>query len=146
MGRFLNKLQVAKTDHRANGRSYQLTDHLIYDSNTVGIIIVPKGFETDFSSVPRLPLAFWLFGAIGDEEGALHDYLYTDHMTCCHGSPIDRATADKVLRGAIYNGLVINIDEFENFKIGNLIKNYWAYFTAWCFWAAVRVFGGRRWK
>ncbi len=146
MGRFLNELRVEKVSHRANDRLYQLTEPLIYESNTVGIIIVPKGFKTDFSSVPRIPFAYWFFGGIGDEAGALHDYLYTEHVTCCHGAAVDRATADKVLRGAIYHDLMQNIDEFEKFTIGNALKNVWAYFSAWCFWAAVRLFGWRRWK
>jgi len=146
MGRFLNELRVEKVTHRANDRLYQLTEPLIYDSNTVGTIIVPKGFKTDFSSVPRLPFAFWFFGAIGDEAGALHDYLYTDHITGCNGTAIDRATADKILRGAIYHDLMMSIDEYESFTVGNGLKNLWAYFTAWCFWVAVRGFGGGRWK
>ena len=147
MGRFLNELRVEKINHRANDRLYQLVEPLIYESNTVGIIIVPKGFKTDFSSVPRIPLAFWLFGAIGDEAGALHDYLYTDHVTCCNGgTKIDRATADKVLRGAIYSDLINRFDNFEQVTIFGIAKNTWAYITAWCFWAAVRVFGHRHWK
>lgn len=41
------------------------------------LIRVPPGFITDFASVPRIPLAFWLFGGIGDYAAAVHDWLYT---------------------------------------------------------------------
>lgn len=42
------------------------------------LIRVPSGFVTDFASVPRIPLAFWLFGGIGDYAAAVHDWLYTE--------------------------------------------------------------------
>lgn len=40
------------------------------------LVRVPPGFITDFASVPRIPLAFWLFGGIGDISATVHDYLY----------------------------------------------------------------------
>jgi len=40
------------------------------------LIRVPPGFVTDFASVPRLPLAFFLFGGIGDLSATVHDWLY----------------------------------------------------------------------
>lgn len=40
------------------------------------LIRVPPGFKTDFASVPRIPLAFWLFGGIGDYAAGAHDWLY----------------------------------------------------------------------
>ncbi len=40
------------------------------------LIRVPPGFTTDFASVPRLPLAFWLFGNTGHRAAVVHDYLY----------------------------------------------------------------------
>ena len=41
------------------------------------LIRVPPLFVTDFASVPRLPLVYWLFGGVGDWAAAVHDYLYT---------------------------------------------------------------------
>ncbi|SFD83108.1 DUF1353 domain-containing protein [Massilia yuzhufengensis] len=43
-----------------------------YDSMT----IVPAGTVTDFASVPRIPLAFWLFAGIGQAAAVIHDWLY----------------------------------------------------------------------
>jgi hypothetical protein len=37
---------------------------------------VPRGFETDLSSVPRLPFLYWFWGAKAHREGVLHDYFY----------------------------------------------------------------------
>lgn len=41
------------------------------------LIRVPPTFVTDFASVPRIPLAFYLYGGIGDYAAAVHDYLYS---------------------------------------------------------------------
>ena len=42
---------------------------LAYWSPLVGRIQVPAGFQTDFASVPRLPIAYWLYGARAHREG-----------------------------------------------------------------------------
>lgn len=59
-----------------NGRSgIMLEDYTIWDKD-LGVIIVPKGFETDFASVPRL---FWnILPPWGEYAPAaiVHDYLY----------------------------------------------------------------------
>jgi hypothetical protein len=39
-------------------------------------ITVPAGFETDLASVPRLPLAYALFGGRARRSAILHDFLY----------------------------------------------------------------------
>lgn len=40
-------------------------------------IRVPKGFVTDFASVPRVPIAYWLTGDTAHEAAVLHDYCYS---------------------------------------------------------------------
>jgi len=49
---------------------------LVYDSAILGRIEVPAGFETDFASVPRVPIAYTLFGDRAHREAVIHDYLY----------------------------------------------------------------------
>ena len=49
---------------------------LVYLSKSQGPIIIPVGFETDFCTVPRVPLAYQFWGGRNHREGALHDYLY----------------------------------------------------------------------
>ena len=56
---------------------------LVYQSDLLGLITVPKGFETDFSSVPRLPIVYSLYGDKAHREGVVHDLLYRkDAITC----------------------------------------------------------------
>jgi hypothetical protein len=43
-------------------------------------IIMPEGFETDLSSVPRVPLVYYWLGGRGHKEGILHDWLYKTNM------------------------------------------------------------------
>jgi hypothetical protein len=40
------------------------------------LIYIPKGFETDYASVPRVPVVYWLVGRLGDPAAVVHDYLY----------------------------------------------------------------------
>lgn len=49
---------------------------LVYESDILGRIEVPKGFYTDLASVPRVPIAFMLFGGRAHREAVIHDYLY----------------------------------------------------------------------
>lgn len=50
---------------------------------------VLKGFRTDLSSVPRLPLMFLMFGGRARKPGVIHDWLYTRGQG-------DRSFADQV--------------------------------------------------
>lgn len=73
--KFLDTLRTEKI----GPRRWRLTHELRYDSAVLGArIVVPEGFETDFSSVPRGPLTWWIAGGVGDCSGTLHDFLY-DH-------------------------------------------------------------------
>ena len=55
---------------------------LIYQSDRVAeMIVVPIGFHTDFASVPRVPIAFWLTGDTAHEGAVVHDYLYQTHRS-----------------------------------------------------------------
>ncbi len=42
-------------------------------------VTVPRGFVTDFASVPRMPLLFALFGDRGHAAAVVHDWLYQTH-------------------------------------------------------------------
>ena len=53
---------------------------LVFVSKKYGTIEIPIGFETDFSSVPRVPIAYQLWGSRNHREGALHDAVFrADH-------------------------------------------------------------------
>lgn len=71
--KFLSELDARLKD---DDDIWVLDSPLIYESDIVGKIIVPSGFETDFASVPRLPIIYALFGDRAHREAVLHDYLY----------------------------------------------------------------------
>ena len=54
-----------------------LNQPLVYNSERLNATVsVPKGFETDLASVPRVPVIYSLFGARAHHEAVIHDYLY----------------------------------------------------------------------
>lgn len=55
---------------------WQLDQDLIFQSDILGIIVVPAGFQTDFASVPRIPIAYALYGNRAHRESVIHDLLY----------------------------------------------------------------------
>jgi hypothetical protein len=96
MSAFLTELQVELVSDSTNeGRgTWRLTAPLVYQSDVAGrVFVVPEGFETDFASVPRIPVAFLLTADSAHEASVVHDYAYSTHI-------VDRETADAVLREA----------------------------------------------
>jgi hypothetical protein len=73
MAKFLTELDVRLKD---DDKIWVIDSPLIYESDIVGRIEVPQGFETDFASVPRIPLIYTLYGDRAHRESVLHDYLY----------------------------------------------------------------------
>jgi len=145
MGRFLTELDVKRLPDKDGQKQWKLLSPLIYESVNVGIIIVPTGFVTNFVSIPRWPIIYWIFGGTSDEESVLHDFLYQNPHTTGGGITVDRSLADKVLRGARYSCERINLDEYESVTLTSVLNNMWAYLGAWCFWAGVRVGGSSHW-
>lgn len=74
MAKFLTELLDARL--KDDDCIWVLDSPLIYESDIVGKIVVPAGFETDFASVPRIPIFYFLFGNRAHREAVLHDYLY----------------------------------------------------------------------
>jgi hypothetical protein len=90
MSAFLTPLRMEKTD----GDRWILTDALIYQSDVANqTFVVPRGFETDLASVPRLPVIFWLTGATSEKAAVVHDWLYSTRT-------VPRKMADDVLAEA----------------------------------------------
>lgn len=90
--RFLTDLVVVHVSDSLKRLVYPLE----YESDILGrVIVVPEGTETDFSSVPRAPFAFWLFGGIADKAAVVHDALYSGRYG------VSRKQADEVFREAM---------------------------------------------
>jgi hypothetical protein len=73
MAKFLTELCASLKD---DDRIWILHEPLIYISDIVGRIEVPISFQTDFASVPRVPIIYELYGDKAHRESVLHDYLY----------------------------------------------------------------------
>lgn len=88
---FLTELDIRDID---DSMGVLLAD-LIYASEILNdTICVPAGFETDFASVPRVPIAYTAFGDRAHRESVIHDWLYFN-------GEVSRATADKVFLEAM---------------------------------------------
>ena len=73
MAYFISKLEVTMIDNdAAQGRGeWALDEDFSYYSDVARMkITAPKGFHTDFASVPRLPIVFWLAGDTSTEAAA----------------------------------------------------------------------------
>jgi len=127
MSKFLTPLQVELvSDTASDGRGlWRLTAPLVFKSDlTNEVINVPVGFETDFASVPRVPIAFLLCGDTASKPAALHDWLYT--ATKGKHPVRDRSTADAILKEA---ALCEGVPKWR----------------AWMLWAGVRIGGASHW-
>ena len=74
---FLTELVCRKVKEAGNTSraKWELQQDLAFDSARVGMIIAPAGFVTDFASVPRVPLAYWLTGDTAHKSAVIHDYI-----------------------------------------------------------------------
>lgn len=112
--RFLSPLEV----ERISNDSWRLLLPLVYDSalkkNT---IYVPKGFITDFASVPRIPLVYTWVGNKGHRAAVIHDHLYRRGKE-------NRSVCDAIFREALA------LDDV-------------GFAARWAMWLGVRSFGWR---
>jgi hypothetical protein len=93
MSKFLTSLVMENATDQDDGK-WRLTQPLIYDSDVAKqVIVVPTGFVTDLASVPRVPIAFMLFGDRASEAAVIHDFLYGSHL-------VAREVADAVFKEA----------------------------------------------
>lgn len=115
MNSFLNTLHAEQLEED----NWQLLEDLGYVQETpfVASVVVPRGFNTDFASVPRLPLAYLLAGGVGNPAAVVHDYLYREVPHSC-----TRDQADEIFYQAL---LVCGVAKWR----------------AWLMWAAVRIAG-----
>ncbi|WP_250538175.1 MULTISPECIES: DUF1353 domain-containing protein [unclassified Caballeronia] len=119
MSAFLTDLHVENASGTDDGK-WRLTAPLVYESDIAGeTFVVPPGFVTDYASVPRAPLVYWLCGDTSTLASVVHDFLYTTH-------PVAREVADAVLKEA---SLLTGVAKWR----------------AWLMWAGVRVGGASHW-
>jgi hypothetical protein len=93
MAGFFTNLQDECVDDLANsGRGiWKVLSPLSFQSDILDkTITVEPGFLTDYASVPRVPILYWLFGDTSHQPAVIHDWLYHHHEVC------DEATANLV--------------------------------------------------
>lgn len=74
MAKFLTELAARLID---DDSIWVIDAPLVYESDILKCTVtVPKGFQTDFASVPRVPIAYWFYGGKSHREAVIHDYLY----------------------------------------------------------------------
>jgi hypothetical protein len=98
MSMFLNRLCLDAADDSDNG-AWIFKEDLCYRSEHMaklklaafpdGLVTVPAGFQTDFASVPRLPVVYLLVGGRARYASCVHDFLYSK-------SGVSRRDADAV--------------------------------------------------
>lgn len=115
MAKFLTELDARLLD---DDRIWELDLPLVYESDILKCTIsVPRGFQTDFSSVPRVPVAYWFFGDRAHRESVIHDYLYrTDSLPM-----VQRHQADSVFYEAMNvrnKGIFVRYPMFWGVRLG----------------------------
>lgn len=97
MSEFLNTLKYEELG-QVDGRTiYSLLEELVFLRDNDHLIIIPKGFQTDLASVPRVPIAYMLWGDRAHREAVLHDYLYRTNSI----PVVTRAEADEYFKIAM---------------------------------------------
>jgi len=95
---FLGRLAVmlAGSPKKVSQPNWALLEPLEFKDKTGKVHTVPVGFTTDFASVPRLPIAYAVYGNRGQSVRAavLHDYY-------CRTKIIPRKRADKLFLEAM---------------------------------------------
>ena len=119
MSKFITELSVKLISE--DPEQWRIISPLCYHSDIAGEIInVPSGTKTDFGSVPRIPLAYWLCGGVGDRAAVVHDYLYS-------GGAVPREKCDAIFREAL---LACGVSAWK----------------AYLMWSMARSFGGLFYK
>lgn len=128
--RFLSVLVLIHVSDSLKRLAYPLE----FESESLGrVITVPAGFETDLASVPRLPLAYLLFGGVGDAAAVLHDYAYSGK------EPITREQADALFREAL--GALDHASTEGKSKIVKAVAGSWFTVRRAAMWLGVRIAG-----
>lgn len=117
---------VLRGQFREGRQLFRLYEPVRYYSAILGgVVEVPAGYVTDFSSVPRVLFAYLIAGGTAYEAAVIHDWLYT--VQAFNGKSIERSVADDVFSEAIKAS--------EDTKA-----------PSWLMWLAVRVGGRGSWK
>ena len=126
MSEFITELDVRLKD---DDRIWVIYSPLLYMSDVLGRIEVPAGFETDFASVPRIPIVYMLWGDRAHREAVLHDYLYRiDSIPCVEFNAANDAFLEAMIcrgksvfvRYAMYRGVCLGgRSSYHKLRVGD---------------------------
>ena len=97
MSKFLTELEI-KLRPDCDGIYILLAPLVYYSSKLKREIYIPDGLQTDFASVPRVPIIYERFGNKAHREAVLHDYSF-------------RIDSDPVVSFMVANGLFLEAME-----------------------------------
>jgi hypothetical protein len=120
---------VSKKVGYQDGKTIWELHEMLSWCNGIYSVVVPVGFQCDFASVPRLPVAYLLVGGMGEIAGTIHDYLYREGSQLVDG----RVTREPSRSEADY--IFYNI-------LGEEGVSWW---KRKAMYHAVRVGAGRNW-
>lgn len=101
------------------GDKWVLYSDLVYNDPEFGLIAIPAGFQTDFASVPRIPIIFEMCGDMGQAAALVHDYLYTEGHTT-------RAQTDKIFLNIL---LSTGVGKARSYAMYAGVRSF-----GWMFW------------
>lgn len=92
---FLSPLRVEVTD--VEGRDVLIEGFAVSIETEYAkeYLVIPEGFYTDYDSVPRMPLVYWMLKNRARKSAVVHDYLYYTQR--------GRVFADEVFYAAMKN-------------------------------------------
>ena len=118
MGRFSAPLTVTKIDNDV----WMVETHFTYFTTSGREIIVPRGFITDFASVPWGVRNFFPKDYDGTQAAVLHDYLYSKRFK--HG--ITRKECDDIFLEAMK---VLNVGWLRRQVMHKAVRS-----AGWAYW------------
>lgn len=123
------KISLGEQPTMSEYKSWYLTGEAVWYDKELGVIRVPKGFITDFASIPAA-FRWWQTGGVGPQRIAayFHDYMYSEQL-------YSRKHADRVFRSVM-----------EATKpVGGKLRNLRSWARRWIMWGALRGFGVLAW-
>ena len=100
MSQFLTTLRFEKI----GARRWLLVDELVYQTNLLsGVIVAPRGFQTDLASIPRIFWTTFPKEDLYDQAAVIHDAAYAHALTTTDGTRIElvKVWADKIFQEAM---------------------------------------------
>lgn len=117
MAKFLTELDT----HLVKGdRIWELDAPLVYESDLLKCTItVPATFQTDFASVPRVPIVYWFWGGRCHREAVIHDYLF-------------RSDSIPVVKWMVANDVFLEAMKARQKSLGVRYPMYWGVCVGSC--------------